>query len=62
MIDKKYWILMAELLLIIPLLFCQLYRYKSKRISWKVFYIVYFNLMLQISAFLVLPLDILNVA
>ena len=47
-------------LLVLMAVFFQQYRYKGEKVTWKGFGFVYMNLALQISAFLVLPLDFVH--
>lgn len=46
---------------VLGILFLQLLKYKNEKVTWKVFIFVYVNIALQVSAFTILPLDIVNV-
>jgi hypothetical protein len=46
---------------VLGVLFLQLLKYKNEKVTWKVFIFVYVNIALQVSAFTILPLDIVNV-
>lgn len=52
---------LIQAVIVLGVLFLQLLKYKSDKITWKVFSFVFINIALQVSAFLILPLDIVNV-
>ena len=58
--SERETVCLVQAIIVLGALFYQQLRYKGERVSWKGFLFVYLNLALQISAFLILPLDFMN--
>ncbi len=46
---------------VLLIIFYRLYKFKGPKVSWTLFSFVFANIAIQVSAFLVLPLDIVKV-
>ena len=62
MIDTRKAICIVQGFIVLTILFFQLAKYKSEKVSSRVFAFTFVNFALQISAFLILPIDLMNVS